>query len=110
MGVLQHIEKGVVVRYGDLVGYRDNQVVSMTLARTPHVNVSLFAFDAGEELSEHTSTGDAMVDVLEGKANILINGEPHAVQAGESIVLPARVPHAVQAVERFKMRLTVLFG
>ncbi|MBT9450029.1 cupin domain-containing protein [Akkermansia glycaniphila] len=110
MSVLQHIEQGAVVRCGDLVGYQDNQIVSMTLARTPHVNISLFAFDAGEELSEHTSTGDAMVDVLEGKATVFIQGEPHVVQSGESIVLPAHVPHAVQAVERFKMRLTVLFG
>ncbi len=110
MSVLQHIERGVVVKYGDLVGYQDNQVVSMTLVRTPQVNISLFAFDAGEELSEHTSTGDAIVDVLEGKATVFISGVPHVVQAGECIVLPARVPHAVQAVERFKMRLTVLFG
>lgn len=110
MSVLQHIEKGVVVRYADLVVYQDNQVVSMTLARTLHVNISLFAFDAGEELSEHTSTGDAMVDILEGTATVFIQGEPYVVHAGESIVLPANEPHAVQAIERFKMRLTVLFG
>jgi quercetin dioxygenase-like cupin family protein len=71
-------------------------------------SVTLFAFDAGQELSEHTTPHDAMVEVVDGKAEITIDGKPHVVSEGESIVLPANVPHAVRAPERFKMVLTMI--
>jgi quercetin dioxygenase-like cupin family protein len=70
--------------------------------------VSLFAFDKGQRLSEHSAPFDAMVQVLEGRAEILINKVPYEVNAGQAIIMPANIPHAVIAVERFKMLLTMI--
>ena len=85
------------------------QIVSRTLAQNRAVSVTLFAFAQGEEISTHDSIGDAMVTVLEGTGRITIDGVPHVLQAGETIVMPARHPHAVYGQERFKMLLTVIF-
>ncbi len=95
-------------RIGDTVAYQTGAIVSRKLASAPGGNVSVFAFDAGEELSEHTTPHTALLHVLDGRAQITIDGVPHAVPAGEAIVLPPGHPHAVRAVERFKMVLTML--
>ena len=71
-------------------------------------NVTLFAFDAGQELSEHTAPFDALVQILEGEAAITIAGRPHRVRTGEMILMPAQQPHALKAVSRFKMLLTMI--
>ena len=71
-------------------------------------NVSLFAFDKGQSLSEHTAPFDAMVQVIEGKAEIIINNKPYILNAGESIIMPANNPHAVNAIEQFKMLLIMI--
>lgn len=71
-------------------------------------NISLFAFDKGEGLSEHTTPFDAVVQIIEGNARIFIDGNPHDLRAGESIIMPANVPHPLQAIERFKMVLTMI--
>lgn len=70
--------------------------------------MTLFAFDQGEGLSEHTSPFDALVHILEGTAEISISGKPHTVQAGELLLMPANKPHALKAVQRFKMMLTMI--
>ena len=96
------------VRLADLVEYQTGSVVSRTLVKRPTGTVTLFAFDGGEALSEHTAPFDALVQVLEGEAEILISGQPSTVRGGESILLPANQPHALRGVTRFKMLLTMI--
>jgi quercetin dioxygenase-like cupin family protein len=97
-----------VNRLVDLVGYQDGAVVSRTLVKQKTGNVTLFAFDAGQELSEHTAPYDALVQVLDGETEITIAGQGHRVREGEMIVMPAGQPHAVKALVRFKMLLTMI--
>ncbi len=95
-------------RLTELVGYEEGRVVSRTFAQKPSVGVTLFAFDAGESISTHTAPGDALVQVLDGQAQISIAGKEITVSTGEVVVMPADVPHSVTAVQRFKMLLTVV--
>ena len=97
-----------VHRVVDLVSYQDGAVVSRIVVKRETGNVTLFAFDAGEELSEHTTPYDALVHVLDGEAAITVAGQPHGVRAGEMILMPAHQPHALKAVSRFKMLLTMI--
>ncbi|OGL09700.1 MAG: cupin [Candidatus Rokubacteria bacterium RIFCSPLOWO2_02_FULL_72_37] len=92
----------------DLIGYQDGAVVSRAVIKQPAGNVTLFAFDAGQELSEHTAPYDALVHVLDGEAEIAIAGQPHRLRAGDVIVMPANKPHAVRASARMKMLLTMI--
>jgi quercetin dioxygenase-like cupin family protein len=92
----------------EALDYQPHAVVSRVLLKRPTGNVTLFAFDSGEELSEHTCPYEALLHVLEGSSVVTIGGEPQTVVAGEAIVLPASVPHAVNASERFKMLLTII--
>ena len=92
----------------DLVAYQEASVVSKTLIKRETGTVTLFAFDKGQGLSEHTAPFDAMVCVLDGVAEIVISGEPVVVKQGEMLVMPANEPHALKAVERFKMMLTMI--
>jgi quercetin dioxygenase-like cupin family protein len=82
--------------------------VSRILLKKETGNVTLFAFDQGESLSEHTTPYDAMVQVIDGEAEITISGAPHRVRAGEMVIMPGGEPHALEAVERFKMILTMI--
>ena len=91
-----------------LVEYSDDAVVSKTVLDKPVGTVTLFAFDKGQKLSEHTSPYDAVVQVLEGTAKIVIGGKTVTVTAGELIIMPANIPHAVAADEKFKMLLTMI--
>jgi len=100
--------RGQPVTVGALVDYQSDAVVSRILVRQPAGSVTLFAFDRGQLLSEHTVPHDALVHVLEGTAEITIAGRPFVVPAGEAILMPAHEPHAVRATERFKMLLTML--
>jgi quercetin dioxygenase-like cupin family protein len=92
----------------DLVAYQEASVVSKTLIKRETGTVTLFAFDKGQGLSEHTAPYDAMVCVLDGVAEIAISGNLVAVRQGEMLVMPANEPHALKAVERFKMMLTMI--
>lgn len=92
----------------DLVDYQAGQVISRTLAQNKYLNLTVFAFAQGEGLSTHHSSGDAMVQVLDGTGILTIDGKPRTVPAGQTIVLPANVPHAVDAPENFKMLLSVV--
>jgi quercetin dioxygenase-like cupin family protein len=97
-----------VSRVVDLVSYQEGAVVSRVVVKRDTGNVTLFAFDAGQELSEHTAPFDALVQVLEGEAAITISGRPHRVRTGEMILMPAQQPHSVNAVSRLKMLLTMI--
>ncbi len=92
----------------ELVGYQEGAVVSRTLINQKAGTVTLFAFDAGQELSEHTAPYDALVQVLDGEAEIVIAGQPFQLKAGDAILMPANDPHAVKAPTKFKMMLTMI--
>lgn len=93
----------------DLVEYREGRVESRTLSQGKNLSLTLFAFDKGEEISAHSSPGDAFVQILDGEAEITIGQEKFHLRAGQAIVMPAGIPHALYAVERFKMLLIVVF-
>jgi quercetin dioxygenase-like cupin family protein len=97
-----------VVRLGDLVEYQDGSVVSRQLLKKDAGNVTLFAFAAGQGLSEHTAPFDALVQLLDGEATVTIAGKPYRLAAGDAIVMPANRPHAIDAVRPFKMALTMI--
>jgi quercetin dioxygenase-like cupin family protein len=97
-----------VVPVVDLVTYQDNGIVSRQVLKKATGNITAFAFDAGQELTEHSTPFEAVVEVREGEATVVNAGEPHVVRQGEMIVLPATVPHAVRAEKRFKMLLTMI--
>jgi len=100
--------KSQVLKMAELVTYQDGAVVSRQITKTEAGNVTLFAFDAGQELSEHSTPFDALVHVLEGEVEIRISGKPYGLAAGDAIVMPGNEPHAVKAVKRFKMLLTMI--
>jgi quercetin dioxygenase-like cupin family protein len=92
----------------ELAQYAEGSIVSRTLVTTDGGTVTVFAFDAGQGLSEHTAPFDALVQVLDGEGEVVIGGEPFRVGRGQMILMPADVPHAVNAGQRFKMMLTML--
>jgi len=91
-----------------LVSYETGSVVSRTIIQHSAGTVTLFAFDEGEELSEHTAAYDALLEVLEGEVTVTISGVANEMKEGEAIILPAGKPHAVRATTRFKMLLTMI--
>ena len=93
-----------------LVEYQKGQVVSRTLAQGKPVSITLFAFDEGEDISSHSSSGEALVYLLDGQAEITVGGEKFNLKKGETIVMPAGIPHALNAVKQFKMLLIVVFS
>lgn len=107
---IKNIEFSKAMDLKSLVAYQEGQVVSRTLAQGKPISITLFAFDKGEEISSHASSGDAMVLILDGTAEITIGTEKFIVNAGETIVMPANVAHALLAKEQFKMLLTVVFS
>jgi len=95
-------------KVADLVSYKDGSIVSREILKKPTGTVTVFAFDEGQGLSEHTAPFDALVQVLEGEVEIAIAGKLHRVQGGEIILMPARQPHALTALQRYKMILTMI--
>ena len=93
---------------GELLEYQDGSIVSRVLLKNKGGTVTLFAFDQGEGLSEHTAPFEALVFVIDGEAGVEIAGRPYSVRTGETITLPANIPHAVKAATRFKMLLTMI--
>lgn len=100
--------KGEKFSYNDSISYADQAVVSKHIIKKETGNISLFAFDKGEGLSEHTAPFDAVVHVIDGKADIIIDGKSNLLHAGETIIMPANLAHALIAIERFKMVLTMI--
>jgi quercetin dioxygenase-like cupin family protein len=97
-----------VANAAELVNYQDGSVVSREIVKKPTGNVTIFAFEEGQGLSEHTAPFDALVYVLDGEAEINIAGKPHRLHGGEMILMPAQQPHALKALKRFKMILTMI--
>lgn len=91
-----------------LASYQEGSVVSRVILRREKGNVTIFAFDEGQGLSEHTSPFDALVQAVEGQAEITVAGTPIGVKTGDIVLLPAEKPHAVKATTRFKMLLTMI--
>lgn len=106
---MKNMEKSQVLTLKEQIAYQPGQVVSKTLAQNDAVSVTLFAFDAGEEISTHSSGGDAFVTCLDGTGRITIDGQNFLLREGESIVMPAGHPHAVYGEAQFKMLLVVVF-
>jgi quercetin dioxygenase-like cupin family protein len=102
------LQGATALEINGLVEYAEGAVVSRTIAKTRVGTVTLFAFDAGQELSEHSAPYDAFVHVLDGEVELTIGGKTVAAHAGELVVMPAGIPHAVKARKRFKMLLTML--
>jgi quercetin dioxygenase-like cupin family protein len=100
--------KGTAVRLADFIEYADHSVVSKTLLDKKTGTVTLFAFAAGEGLSEHTAPFDALVQILDGNATLVIGGEEVAASTGDLVIMPAHVPHALRAETQFKMLLTMI--
>ena len=103
-------EHSNVFRFSENVEYSADGIISKRIIDRPAGTVTLFSFDKGQRLSTHSAPYDAMVQVVEGKAEIVINEQPFTLGTGDSIIMPAGIPHAVNAVERFKMILTMIKG
>lgn len=106
---MKNIKKAEVLTLKEQVEYQTGQVVSKTLIQNDAVSITLFSFDKGEEISTHSSEGDAFVTCLDGVGKITIDGVEYELNEGESIVMPAGHPHAVYGKEQFKMLLVVVF-
>ena len=106
--LIKNITKNEVLTTTELIEYSEQKVVSRTLAQNDYLTLTLFAFAAGEGISSHASTGDAMIQVLDGEAQITIGSEKFNLGTGQMIIMPANIPHAVDAVKPFKMLLTVV--
>lgn len=106
---IRNIPHDTEISLTDQVDIRPGEIASKTLAQNRYVSITLFAFDKGEEISTHESSGDAMVTVLEGTGRFTVGGKAHILKAGQSLVMPAKVPHAVFGEEAFKWILTVVF-
>src|SRR5208283_5079857 len=100
--------KTEIIKLTDLVSYQKGAVVSREIMNKKTGTVTLFAFDEGQGLSEHTAPFDALVHVLDGRADITISGKLNRLKAGEAIIMPAHQPHALKAVSRFKMMLVMI--
>ena len=99
---------GQVAGLIDLVDYQTGSIVSRTIIDKPTGTLTLFSFDKGQGLSEHTAPFDAMVYVIDGEAEVTIAGKPLLVKKGEMVIMPANQPHALRAVSRFKMMLVMI--
>jgi len=99
---------GEVVGLAELVNYQEGAVVSRTLLNRGTGTVTLFSFDEGQGLSEHTAPFDALAHLLEGKAEIVVSGKPLLTNVGEAVLIPANQPHSLKALTKFKMLLTMI--
>lgn len=109
----QHMETNLfqhsqVMDFSKMVEYSPEGIVSKRVIHKAAGNISLFAFDKGQQLSEHSAPFDAMIQVIEGTAEVLIDRKPYILKAGQSIIMPANIPHAVNAIEKFKMLLSMI--
>jgi quercetin dioxygenase-like cupin family protein len=104
----QLFSHSAIISFIDKIDYSTEGIVSKRVIQKEKGNVTLFAFDKGQKLSEHSAPFDAMIQVLEGDAEIRINRVPFELTGGQSIIMPANIPHAVTAVEKFKMLLTMI--
>jgi quercetin dioxygenase-like cupin family protein len=101
---------GKVLRLAELVDYRPGTVASRMIVNNPAGSITIFSFDEGEGLSEHTAPYDAVVTILDGEAEVWVAGTTHQMTAGQTIIFPADVPHALSATTPFKMALVMIRG
>ncbi|AJA48792.1 hypothetical protein, contains double-stranded beta-helix domain [Clostridium pasteurianum DSM 525 = ATCC 6013] len=106
--LIKNIEFSKIVNLKELVSYQESQVISRTIAQTPNANITLFSLDKNEGISSHVTPGDAMVQILDGEAEITIGDNIFTVKEGETIVMPSNIPHGLEARKKFKMLLTVI--
>ncbi|MBU0596222.1 cupin domain-containing protein [Candidatus Bipolaricaulota bacterium] len=104
----QNFTGAEVTVLAELVSYQPDAIVSRTLVKRTQGTLTLFAFDRGQELSDHTAPFDALVQILDGTASVSIEGREHRVNQGEAILMPANRPHALRADVRFKMLLSMI--
>ncbi|MBL6963469.1 MAG: cupin domain-containing protein [Bacteroidetes bacterium] len=104
----KEFNKSEIFRLDQEVAYNNGAIVSKQVLKKETGNVSLFSFDKGEGLSTHSAPFDAMVQLIDGRAQITIADEQYLLNAGDSIIMPANIPHAVKAIEQFKMLLTMI--
>ena len=97
-----------ILNLKEYIDYQEGSVVSKMLINKPEGSITIFAFDKGEGLSEHTTPFDAFVYLIEGKAEITISGKSHVLEGGQMIIMPANEPHALKALERYKMMLVMI--
>ena len=102
------IVNGIPFDFADTISYQKDGIVSKRIIQKEKGNITLFAFDTDQKLSEHTAPFDALVQVLEGNAEIVIGGKANQLTKGQCIIMPANIPHAVNANERFIMLLTMI--
>jgi len=100
--------KAQILTLNDVIAYQEGAVVSRQITKAEAGNVTLFAFDKEQGLSEHTAPFDALVHILEGEAQVSISGKPFDLKTGDAIIMPANEPHALKATQRFKMLLTMI--
>jgi len=98
----------MVMDLKSMLDYQEESIVSRVILKEKKGNITLFAFDKGQELSEHTAPFDAVVQVLDGKVKVSIDGKPNNLSAGQIIIMPANIPHALYAEEKFQMILTMI--
>ena len=103
-------KKASVLNLKQSVDYSEGGIVSKQVVKNNSGNLTLFSFDKGQGLSQHTAPFDAVVQILDGEAEVVLDGVPHLLKEGETIIMPVNVPHALNAVERFKMLLTMIKG
>lgn len=101
-------EKETILSFEDAIEYTSGGVISKQVTKSKSGNITLFSFDKGQGLSEHKTVYDAIVQILDGEAEITIDGKIHHLAKGNSIIMPANIPHALKATERFKMLLTMI--
>lgn len=107
--LLKNIDYETVTDFANLVKYEPGQVISRTLVQNSHISITLFSFAQGEGIDTHSSSGDALVYILDGSAEITIGDKNYSLNAGQSIVMPTGKSHALNAIQPFKMLLTVVF-
>lgn len=103
-------EKTTIFTLGQTIEYTPEGIISKQVTKNPAGNITLFSFDKGQGLTEHTAAYDAFVQILDGEAEIRIDSNPYLLKKGECIIMPANHPHALKATERFKMLLTMIRG
>nr|WP_314868729.1 cupin domain-containing protein [uncultured Prevotella sp.] len=104
------LEKGTIFSANKVIAYADGGVISKELVHSNAGSVTLFSFDAGQGLSEHSAPFDALIQVIEGKMELTVEGTKHVMSAGESFIIPSNAHHSVNAAERFKMIITMIRG
>jgi len=107
---MSNFNHSTIINFKKDIEYASNSVVSKRVLEQKTGNITLFSFDKGQKLSEHSAPFDAMVQVVEGQVEITIDKKPYLLKEGETIIMPANIPHALLAVEKFKMLLTMIKG